>query len=92
MVERGLALPTQDPSLMLEVQGHTDNVDSEDYNQKLSNARSRAVVAWRVKQGVAANRLSFKGYGKTVPVASNDSDEGRAKNRRVEIAKPGCAK
>ncbi len=92
VLQRVLALFQQDPTLKLEVQGHTDNVGSDDYNQKLSNARASAVVAWLVKHGVAADRLSFKGYGKTVPVASNDTDEGRAKNRRVEIAKPGCAK
>ena len=92
VLQRVLAFLQQDPTLKLEVQGHTDNVGSDDYNQNLSNARASSVVAWLVQHGVAANRLSFKGYGKTMPVASNDSDEGRARNRRVEIAKPGCAK
>ena len=92
VLQRVLAVLQKDPTFKLEVQGHTDNVGSEDYNQKLSNARASAVMAWLVQHGVAANRLSAKGYGKTVPVASNDTDEGRARNRRVEIAKPGCAK
>ena len=92
VLQRVLAFLQHDPTLKLEVQGHTDNVGSDDYNQKLSNARANAVVAWLVQRGVAATRLSFKGYGKTVPVASNDTDEGRARNRRVEIAKPGCGK
>ena len=92
VLQRVLAILQHDPTLKLEVQGHTDNVGSDDYNQKLSNARASAVMAWLVHHGVAANRLSSKGYVKTVPVASNDSDEGRARNRRVEIAKPGCAK
>jgi OOP family OmpA-OmpF porin len=91
VLQRVLAFLQKDPTLELEVQGHTDNVGGDDYNQKLSNARASAVLTWLVQHGVAANRLSFKGYGKTMPVASNDTDEGRARNRRVEIAKPGCA-
>ncbi|QBB70868.1 OmpA family protein [Pseudolysobacter antarcticus] len=91
-LQRVLALLQQDATLKLEVQGHTDNVGGDDYNRKLSDARASAVLAWLVQHGIAANRLSFKGYGKTVPVASNDTDAGRARNRRVEIAKPGCAK
>jgi OmpA-OmpF porin, OOP family len=92
VLQRVLAFARSDASLKLEVQGHTDNVGGEDYNQMLSEARAKSVVAWATEHGVAANRLSFKGYGKTLPVASNDSDEGRARNRRVEIARPGCTK
>ena len=80
------------PGLKLQVEGYTDSVGGDDYNQKLSDARSRSVLAWIVQHGIVADRLSFKGYGKTHPVASNDTDEGRAKNRRVEIARPGCTK
>lgn len=80
------------PALKLEVQGHTDSVGSDDYNQKLSEARAASVVAWLGAHGVAAGRLTSKGYGETRPVASNDNDDGRAKNRRVEIANPLCAK
>ena len=82
---------SKDAALNVEVQGHTDNVGGDAYNQKLSEARAKSVVAWLTAHGIAASRLSFKGYGKTVPVASNDDDAGRAKNRRVEIAKPGCS-
>jgi hypothetical protein len=78
-------------ALKLEVQGHTDNVGNEAYNQTLSEARAKAVVAWLTQHGVAAGRLTAKGYGKTKPVADNGSDEGRARNRRVEIADPGCS-
>ena len=80
------------PGLRLDVEGYTDSVGGDDYNQKLSEARSKSVLAWLTQHGIAADRLSFKGYGKTRPVATNDTDEGRAKNRRVEIAKPGCTK
>jgi len=79
-----------DKNLKLEVQGHTDNVGNDTYNQTLSEARAKAVSVWLTQHGVAADRLTAKGYGKTKPVADNGSDEGRAKNRRVEIADPRC--
>lgn len=75
-----------DKTLKLEVQGHTDNVGNDTYNQKLSEDRAQSVVVWLTAHGVAAGRLSSKGYGKTMPVADNSTDPGRAKNRRVEIA------
>ncbi|HLJ51718.1 MAG TPA: OmpA family protein [Bryobacteraceae bacterium] len=81
---------TTDKTLRLEVQGHTDNVGNDSYNQTLSEARAKAVVTWLAQHGIAADRLTAKGYGKTKPVADNGSDEGRAKNRRVEIADPRC--
>jgi OOP family OmpA-OmpF porin len=80
-----------DKTLKLEVQGHTDNVGNDAYNQTLSEARAKAVVMWLTQHGVSADRLTAKGYGKTKPVADNGSDEGRAKNRRVEIADPRCS-
>ena len=82
---------TADQPLKLEVQGHTDNVGNDAYNQTLSEARAKAVVMWLTQHGVAADRLTAKGYGKTKPVADNGSDEGRARNRRVEIADPRCS-
>lgn len=84
-------LMAADKTLKLEVQGHTDNVGNDAYNQTLSEARAKAVVAWLAQHGVAADRLTAKGYGKTKPVADNGSDDGRAKNRRVEIADPRCS-
>jgi outer membrane protein OmpA-like peptidoglycan-associated protein len=83
-------LLSKDPALKVEVQGHTDNVGGDAYNQTLSEARARAVMDWLIKRGVPAGRLTAQGYGKTSPVADNGSDEGRAKNRRVEIANPAC--
>lgn len=85
-----LAILQKQAALKVEVQGHTDNVGGDAYNQTLSEARAKSVMAWLTGHGIAANRLTFKGYGKTHPVASNDNDEGRAKNRRVEIANLGC--
>lgn len=81
---------TANPSLNVEVQGHTDNVGTDAYNQTLSEARARSVMTWLTQHGVAAGRMTAKGYGKTQPVADNNSDEGRMKNRRVEIADPKC--
>ena len=84
------SLMAADKALKLEIQGHTDNVGNDAYNQTLSEARAKAVGTWLTQHGVAADRLTAKGYGKTKPVADNGSDEGRAKNRRVEIADPRC--
>jgi hypothetical protein len=79
-----------DATLTIEVQGHTDNVGGDDYNLKLSQGRADAVKTWLVAHNVTADRITTRGYGRTQPIASNDNDEGRAKNRRVEIARAGC--
>ena len=91
VLQRVLAIAAHAPELKLEVQGHTDNVGDDDYNLRLSRARAAAVRDWLVANGVAGSRLGVNGYGKARPVASNDDDNGRAKNRRVEIARPDCA-
>ena len=91
MLQQIAALLKKDAALRLEIQGHTDNVGNDDYNQNLSESRAHAVVDWLTRHGIQADRLSSKGYGKKVPVADNGTDEGRAKNRRVEIADPRCA-
>ena len=75
------------PQLSLEVGGHTDNVGGADANMKLSDARAAAVVKALVTRGVAASRLTAKGYGQTAPIADNRTEDGRAKNRRVELVK-----
>ncbi len=69
----------------VEVAGHTDSVNSDAYNLKLSQRRAEAVRAYLIKQGVAAERLTAKGYGESKPVADNKTAEGRFKNRRVEL-------
>jgi outer membrane protein OmpA-like peptidoglycan-associated protein len=90
VLQKVAGLLAKDAPLRLEVQGHTDNVGSDAYNQTLSEARARAVVDWLTKHGTAPGRLTSKGYGKTMPVADNNTDEGRARNRRVEIANLEC--
>jgi outer membrane protein OmpA-like peptidoglycan-associated protein len=77
-----------DRSLKLEISGHTDSTGDKAHNMQLSEGRAKSVVDALVKQyGIDAARLSAKGYGDTKPVASNDTDDGRAKNRRVELRK-----
>lgn len=67
------------------VEGYTDSIGSDAYNLKLSNARATTVVRYLVSKGVEADRLSSKGYGESNPIASNETEEGRAKNRRTEF-------
>ena len=69
----------------IEVAGHTDSRGSDAYNMKLSQQRAEAVRNYLVSKGIAADRLSAKGYGESQPVADNATDEGRFKNRRVEL-------
>jgi len=77
-----------DPTLKLEVAGHTDSTGSAAHNLALSQRRAAAVVQALIKTyGIDAARLKAKGYGDTKPVAGNDTEEGRAKNRRVELKK-----
>jgi len=75
------------PALRLEIQGHTDNSGAAEHNAKLSSDRAASVKQWLVSHGIATARLASKGYGATRPVADNNSAEGKAKNRRVELAK-----
>lgn len=69
----------------LEIQGHTDNTGSLDLNNRLSQDRAYSIVTYLTKYGIASNRLSAKGYGPSMPLATNTTAEGRAKNRRVEM-------
>jgi len=79
------------PSLRLSVEGHTDSVGSDDYNQQLSERRAEAVRDYMVQQGIASDAVSASGFGKTAPVATNDTPEGRQQNRRVELVLSGEA-
>ncbi len=73
------------PGVKLEVQGHTDNVGSDKLNQRLSDKRSVAVKKYLVGKGIAADRLTVKGFGESRPAEDNATKEGRAKNRRIEF-------
>ncbi|MCF8351278.1 MAG: OmpA family protein [Bacteroidales bacterium] len=84
-LERLVKLMKDVPTLKIEISGHTDNVGSELYNQELSEKRAKAVVDYLVAKGVDRNRLTYKGYGLTQPIASNETEEGRAMNRRTEF-------
>jgi outer membrane protein OmpA-like peptidoglycan-associated protein/YHS domain-containing protein len=84
-LERLIKLLTDVPTLKIEISGHTDNKGSAQYNQTLSESRSKSVVEYLISKGIAKERLEYKGYGLTQPIAPNDSDEGRQLNRRTEF-------
>jgi len=77
------------PGLRLDVEGHTDNVGGDDYNQQLSEQRGSAVRDYLTQQGMPQTSVTTKGLGKTQPVASNDTAAGRQQNRRVELVISG---
>lgn len=73
----------ENPNVSIQIQGHTDNVGSDVSNLKLSESRAESVYKYLVEQGISESRLTYKGFGKNMPVASNDTEEGRARNRRT---------
>jgi OOP family OmpA-OmpF porin len=90
-LDRLVALMKSDPLVNIEIGSHTDNKGTPEYNEKLSSGRAKAVVAYLSQSGIDKRRLSYKGYGETVPIASNenadgtDNPEGRQLNRRTEV-------
>jgi len=78
-------LLNQNPSLKIQISGHTDNQGTDQHNQTLSENRAKSVYDYLVTNGIAASRLSYKGFGETKPIATNDTEEGRAQNRRTEF-------
>ncbi len=76
---------TENAKLVIEISGHTDDVGDDESNRLLSDNRAKAVKEYLIAKGIAANRLEHKGYGETMPVESNDTEEGRALNRRTEF-------
>ncbi len=80
-----VGMKTIEPGLVVEIAGHTDNVGGEEYNLKLSDERAGSVRKYLTDRGIAAERVQAKGYGMSQPVESNDSEAGRASNRRTEV-------
>jgi outer membrane protein OmpA-like peptidoglycan-associated protein len=80
-----LPILQQNHTAAFEIGGHTDNVGAEDRNLALSENRAKAVMDYLVSKGVASNRLTFKGYGASRPLADNATADGRSRNRRIEF-------
>jgi outer membrane protein OmpA-like peptidoglycan-associated protein/tetratricopeptide (TPR) repeat protein len=74
---------SENPTICIQIQGHTDNIGNDASNLKLSDNRARSVYTYLIEKEIAVIRLTYKGFGKTMPVAGNDTEEGRAKNRRT---------
>ena len=87
VIEQIVQMMKSNPELKVGVEGHTDNVGSPASNKTLSEARAKSVVASIVSQGISADRLSPAGFGQDKPIADNNTEEGRARNRRVELVK-----
>lgn len=79
------ALTREDPLSKIVIEGHTDSQGQPGYNQELSQRRAEAVRTYLVSRGIAADRVTAQGFGPTRSIADNNSPEGRANNRRVEI-------
>jgi len=79
------------PGLSLEVEGHTDSVGTDDFNQSLSERRAESVKTYLTQQGIPSASIRVRGFGEAQPVASNDSAAGRQQNRRVELIVSGEA-
>jgi outer membrane protein OmpA-like peptidoglycan-associated protein len=84
-LDRVVKLLEENPSIAIDLAGHTDNVGTNEDNQQLSEARAKAVYDYILGKGIAAARLSYKGYGETKPVETNETEQGRERNRRVEF-------
>jgi OOP family OmpA-OmpF porin len=85
MLDEASDILKKNPKLNVEIDGHTDSTGPAAYNMTLSERRANAVMEYFISKGVDAKRLTIKGFGLTKPAASNDTEEGRAKNRRVEL-------
>lgn len=85
ILDNAISTLGQESNVGVVVAGHTDSVGSEEYNQKLSQRRAASVREYLVRGGIDSERLSVKAYGESMPVADNDTDEGRDQNRRVEL-------
>ena len=84
-LNRLIAFLNEHPKMVIEIGGHTDAKGSDSYNRNLSDRRAKTVMGYLSKNGIAAERLTSKGYGESVPIMPNDTEPGRAFNRRVEF-------
>lgn len=84
-LDRLVSYMADNKGMEIELSGHTDNVGSKEANLKLSDDRAKAVTEYIVTQGIKAERIKTLGYGETKPVSTNDTDEGKQLNRRVEF-------
>jgi outer membrane protein OmpA-like peptidoglycan-associated protein len=84
-LQKVVAFLNENPTVEIEIEGHTDSVGPDDRNQKLSQDRSQSVVDYMVSKGISGGRLKAKGFGESKPIDTNDTDAGRANNRRVEF-------
>ena len=84
-LDKIVQLMNDNPTLKIQISGHTDNVGKPAENITLSNNRAKTVVAYLINKRIGPQRLTFKGFGETQPVADNKTEEGRAKNRRTEM-------
>jgi len=84
-LDRLVSVLEKDPSLKISVEGHTDNTGSEQHNKALSLGRARAVVEYLASKGISKTRLEAHGFASEKPIDTNDTEEGKAKNRRVEF-------
>lgn len=84
-LDKVVSLLKENPEVKILITGHTDNVGKPEDNLKLSEGRALSVVNYLISKGISKDRLAHKGFGATKPIASNDTEEGRAKNRRTEL-------
>ena len=84
-LEKLVEILSKNPTMKVEISGHTDNVGNKAANKTLSENRSKSVVAFLISKGISSDRLSSKGYGDEKPIDTNDTEQGRANNRRTEM-------
>jgi outer membrane protein OmpA-like peptidoglycan-associated protein len=85
MLDNGADIAKRCPSVKFDIEGHTDSIGTKGFNQKLSEQRAHSVVDYLTAKGISTARIHFAGYGDTHPVAPNNNETNRAKNRRIEF-------
>jgi OOP family OmpA-OmpF porin len=84
-LNRWVDMLNENSHISLEVAGHTDSIGTERYNQKLSERRAESVIKYLADRGIARDRFTATGFGETLPVTSNETEDGRKQNRRVQV-------